>query len=70
MYEMYSWVANKRPVPPRLFFFKKCFNSLAFIRTLAPSPPRPPLVFYFVRLTRKPFVGKNTYVKKLFLKQV
>ena len=67
MYEMYSWVANKRPVPPRLFFFKKCFNSLAFIRTLALSPP---LVFYFVRLTRKPFVGKNTYVKKLFLKQV
>ena len=41
----YSWVPNKRP--PHLFFFSKTFPTL--------------LPLYFVRVTSKPFVRKNTF---------
>ena len=35
MYEMYSWVPNKRPVPPRLFFSKNVSTPSLL---LGPSP--------------------------------
>ena len=70
----YSRVLYKRH--SRLFFLQNFLNPPALLiipPPPAPPPPPPPNIkfLYFVRVTRKPFVGKTTcYVKQLFLKQI